>query len=92
MAHHASAIRQHRRSVRHQAINKRNKSAVRSEVKKIRELIEAKDKEAAKKALPGVYAEVDRTVKKGTIHKNKGSRTKSRLARQIEAIKSAPEK
>ena len=92
MAHHASAIRQHRRSVRHQAINKRNKSAVRSEVKKIRELIAGKDKEAAKKALPEVYAAIDRTVKKRTIHKNKGARTKSRLARQIEAIKTAPGK
>jgi small subunit ribosomal protein S20 len=92
MAHHASAIRQHRRSIRHQAINKANKSAVRSEVKKIRELIDGKDKEAAKKALPGVYAAIDQTVKKGTIHPNKGARTKSRLTRQIEAINAAPEK
>ncbi len=92
MAHHASAIRQHRRSVRHQAINKRNKSAVRSEVKKVRELIAGKDKEAAKKALPGLYAAIDQNVKKRTIHPNKGARTKSRLARQVEAIKAAPEK
>lgn len=92
MAHHASAVRQHRRSVRHQAINKRNKSAVRSEVKKVRELIAGKDKEAAKKALPELYAAVDRTVKKGAIHGNKGARTKSRLARQIEAIKTSAEK
>ena len=92
MAHHASAVRQHRRSVRHQAINKRNKSAVRSEVKKVRELIAGKDKEAAKKALPELYAAVDRTVKKGAIHENKGARTKSRLARQIEAIKTSAEK
>ena len=92
MAHHASAIRQHRRSVRHQAINKRNKSGVRTEVKKVRELIAAKDKEAAKKALPELYAAIDRTVKKGTIHKNKGARAKSRLTRQIEAINAAPKK
>jgi len=92
MAHHASAVRQHRRSVRHQAINKRNKSAVRSEVKKVRELIAEKDKEAAQKALPGLYASIDRTVKKGAIHKNKGARAKSRLTRQVEAINAAPKK
>ncbi len=92
MAHHASAIRQHRRSVRHQAINKANKSAVRSEIKKVRELIAAKDKDGAKKALPGIYAAIDRTVKKRTIHANKGARAKSRLARQIEAINASPEK
>ncbi len=92
MAHHASAIRQHRRSIRHQAINKRNKSAVRSEIKKVRELIAEKNKDAAKKALPGVYAAIDHTVKKGAIHPNKGARAKSRLTRQIEAINAAPEK
>jgi small subunit ribosomal protein S20 len=92
MAHHASAIRQHRRSIRHQAINKRNKSAVRSEVKKVRELIAHNDKEAAKKALPELYATIDKTVKKGTLHKNKGARAKSRLARQIEAINGGSKK
>jgi small subunit ribosomal protein S20 len=90
MAHHASALRQHRRSVRHQAINKRNKSAVRTEVKKVRELIAAKDKESAETSLPGLYAAIDQTVKKGAIHKNKGARTKSRLTRQIDAINASP--
>jgi small subunit ribosomal protein S20 len=86
MAHHASAIRQHRRSVRHQAINKRNKSAVRSEIKKVRELVAEQNKDAALKALPEVYAAIDKSVKKGTIHANKGARAKSRLTRQVAAL------
>jgi small subunit ribosomal protein S20 len=77
MAHHQSAIRQERRSGRRNAINKKNKSTLRSQVKKLKELVDAKDKEA---------------VKKRTIHKNKGSRTKSRLSRQIEQITPAPAK
>jgi small subunit ribosomal protein S20 len=92
MAHHASAIRQHRRSVRHQAINKRNKSAVRSEIRKVREIIAEKDKEAALKALPKIYAAIDKTVKKGTIHPNKGARAKSRLTRQIAALNAGSKK
>jgi small subunit ribosomal protein S20 len=92
MAHHQSAIRQERRSIRRNAINKKNKSALRSEVKKIKELIDAKDKEGAKKLLPQVFSAVDQNVKKKAIHKNKGSRTKSRLSRQIEQITPAPAK
>jgi small subunit ribosomal protein S20 len=92
MAHHQSAIRQHRRSVRRRAVNKRNASGLRSEVKKIRDMIEKKDKEGAQKLLPEVFSAIDKTAHKGTIHKNKGSRTKSRLSRQIESLKSGPTK
>jgi small subunit ribosomal protein S20 len=92
MAHHHSAIRQQRRSVRRQAVNKKNKSGLRSQVKKLRELIENKDKESARKLLPEVFSAIDRTAKKGTIDKNKGSRLKSRLSRQVELINSAPSK
>jgi small subunit ribosomal protein S20 len=90
MAHHHSAIRQQRRSVRRQAINKKNKSALRSQVKKTRALVDNKDKESAKKLLPELFSDIDKTVKKGTIHKNKGSRIKSRLSRQIQSLNSAP--
>jgi small subunit ribosomal protein S20 len=92
MAHHPSAVRQHRRSLRRQAINKRNKSAVRSQVKKLRELISKKDKESARKLLPEVVSAIDKTVRKGSLHKNKGARTKSRLSRQVEKINPAPSK
>lgn len=92
MAKHASAVRQQRRSVRRNKINKKNTSALRTEVKKVRSLIEDQDKEAARKALPRAYAVIDRSVKKGTIHANTGARYKSRLGRQTEAVKPAPAK
>lgn len=92
MAHHQSAIRQERKSIRRNAINKKNKSALRSQVKKLKELVEAKDKDGAKKLMPSVFSAIDQTVKKKAIHKNKGSRTKSRLSRQIEQITPAPAK
>jgi len=92
MAHHRSAVRQQRRSVRRQAVNKKNKSGLRTQIKKIRELIEAKDKDNAKTLLPQVFSSIDKTVKKGTIHKNKGSRLKSRLSRQVESVNTPPAK
>jgi small subunit ribosomal protein S20 len=92
MAKHASAVRAQRRSVRRTKINKTNTSALRTEVKKVRSLIEDQDKESARKALPGAYSVIDRSVKKGTIHANTGARYKSRLGRQVEAVKPAPAK
>ncbi len=86
MAHHQSAIRQQRRSLRRREINKKNKSALRTEVKKVRTLIAEKDKEKAAQALPEAYAAIDRTVRKGTIHPNTGARAKSRLTRQVQGL------
>lgn len=92
MAKHPSAERQHRTSLRKNTVNKKNKSALRTQVKKLRGLIEAGDKDAAQKTLPSVIKAVDQTVKKGTIHKNTGSRYKSRLSRQVSEISAAPAK
>jgi small subunit ribosomal protein S20 len=92
MAHHPSAIRQRRRSERRQTINKRNKTALRTQVKKVRSFIAAQDKESARQLLPAVFKTIDQTVKKGTIHKNTGARFKSRLSRQVEKIAPLPAK
>jgi small subunit ribosomal protein S20 len=92
MARHPSAERQHRYSLRRNLVNKKNTSALRTEIKKIRTLIENGDKEGAQKALPRAYAVVDKTVKKRTVHANKGARYKSRLARQIEKTSPAASK
>jgi small subunit ribosomal protein S20 len=88
MAHHKSAIRQERRSLRRAAVNKQNKTVLRSQIKKVREVIKDADKEGAMKLIPETYAVIDRSVKKGTIHPNKAARAKSRLSRQ--AAKTAP--
>ncbi|HNQ79729.1 MAG: 30S ribosomal protein S20 [Acidobacteria bacterium] len=92
MAKHASAERQHRASLRRNAVNTKNKSSLRTQVKKLRVLIKAGDKSEAQKALPSVNKIIDQTIKKGAIHKNTGSRYKSRLSRQITKISDAPAK
>jgi small subunit ribosomal protein S20 len=92
MAKHASAVRAQRHSVRRTKVNKKNTSAFRTEVKKVRSLVEDQDKEAARKAMPKAYSVIDRSVKKGTIHANTGARYKSRLQKQVEAVKPAPAK
>lgn len=83
MARHKSAIRQHRRSLRRKSVNTRTKSALRTQMRKIREAIAAKDREAAAAMLPAVFRTVDMSVKKGAIKENTGRRYKSRLSRQV---------
>jgi len=92
MANHPSAARQWRRSLRRNAVAGKNKSTLRTQVKKLREAIQQKDKESAKKLLPETVSLIDKSVKKGTIHENKGVRYKSRLSRQVELINPSPSK
>ncbi|MCJ7610855.1 MAG: 30S ribosomal protein S20 [Candidatus Aminicenantes bacterium] len=88
MAQHNSAVRQRRRSVRRTAVNKKNKSGLRTEVRKMRDLIQAQNKDEARKNLTELQSTIDKAVKKRTIHKNKGNRLKSRLSRQVSAAPS----
>ena len=92
MARHKSAIRQHRSSLRRKSVNAQNKSALRTQMRKMREAIEEKDREAAVKMLPSVTKAIDTSVKKGAIKKNTGSRYKSRLSRQVAELSPAPAK
>jgi small subunit ribosomal protein S20 len=92
MARHKSAIRQHRSSLRRKAVNTQNKSALRTQMRKMREAIEEKDRETAVKMLPSVTKAIDTSVKKGAIKKNTGSRYKSRLSRQVALLNPTPAK
>jgi small subunit ribosomal protein S20 len=60
--------------------NKARVSALRTAEKRYREAIAAGEMERAKECLSLVHKRLDKAVKLGTIHKNKSSRKKSRLA------------
>ena len=79
MASHASAVKKQRRDDRRRLHNRGLRSRYRTQVKKMRQLLEAGDAEGARKLLTETLSIVDRTVKLGVIHGNTGSRTKSRL-------------
>ncbi len=79
MATHASALKAHRQSLVHRERNRRYRSQLRSTLKEIRTVIEAKDKAAAKKQLNQAISLIDRMAGKGIIHRNTASRYKSRL-------------
>ncbi|HTG90690.1 MAG TPA: 30S ribosomal protein S20 [Vicinamibacterales bacterium] len=79
MATHASALKAHRQSLVHRERNRKYRSQLRSTLKEIRSVIDAKDKSAAKKQLNQAISLIDRMAGKGIIHRNTASRYKSRL-------------
>ncbi len=83
MANHDSALRQMRRSRKKRAINRANTAQLKTQVKKLRSAMEKGDAAAAKTL---ASPELDRAAKKGAIHRNAASRTKSRLARKLNAV------
>ena len=86
MAHHASALKQMRQSLKRRARNRRNLSQVKSQVKRLRAALAKGDTEAARKLLPETMSEIDRAAKKGVVHDNAAARYKSRLARKVSAL------
>jgi len=66
--------------------NQSFKSAMRTKIKRVEHLVEAKDLEGAKQAFNEAARSIDIVVQKGIIHKNNGNRHKTRLAKKIREI------
>ena len=79
MATHASALKAHRQSLVHRERNRKYRAQLRSTLKQIRTVIDAKDQTAAKKQLNQAISLIDKMAGKGIIHRNTASRYKSRL-------------
>ena len=60
--------------------NRSAMSALRTSIKTVRQ---AQDQSAATAALPLAVSLIDKTVKKGVLHRNTGSRYKSRLTKFV---------
>lgn len=86
MANHPSAIKRHRQSIKRAARNQAIRSNVRSSVKKVRGLVQAGDKAAAKEAVVQVQRTLDKAVSKGVLHRKNASRRIARLSRHVDAL------
>ena len=86
MARIKSAIKNIRKSGRRNLINRSRRTRLRSQMKKLRELVSRKDGTAARKELRATLAVIDRSSSKGIIHRNTAARYKSRLTRQVAAL------
>ncbi|MDZ7859964.1 MAG: 30S ribosomal protein S20 [Candidatus Krumholzibacteriota bacterium] len=79
MPEHKSCLKRMRQNETRRQINKRYKSFL---VHSIRSFKKIEDPEAAKEEFPRITSIIDKSRKKGILHKNKASRIKSRLSKK----------
>lgn len=83
MPHSASAKKRHRQSLRDRERNRAVKSTLKSSIRKVLDAASSGDAVAAKESLRGVAKTVDQAAAKGTIHRNRAARIKSRLSARL---------
>ena len=86
MANTKSAIKRTRKISKQTKVNKSRKSRFKSALKKMKLLIEKKDKKEAKAFLPKLNSELMRIAKTGIIKKQNASRNVSRITKKISTI------
>jgi small subunit ribosomal protein S20 len=83
MANHKSAIKRARQTVKRNEVNTRNRSRLRTEIKKLRAAIEAGNRSEAQTLLGGTISLIDKSIQKGVVHQNAAARYKSRLTASV---------
>ena len=86
MANTKSAIKTTRRISRETKINKIRKTRFRNALKKMKTIIEKKDKKQALAYLPKLNSEIMKVAKTGIIKKGNASRNLSRLTKKINSL------
>jgi small subunit ribosomal protein S20 len=86
MANHKSAEKRVRQNAKRKEINRRNRSKLRTQIKKLRTAITSGDKAAGSEILGSTVSVIDKAVNKGIIHKNTAARHKSRLTKHVAGI------
>jgi small subunit ribosomal protein S20 len=86
MANTESAKKRVRQSRQRRARNRAHRAELRTEIKKLRHAVADGDADQAREMLSATLGIVDRSAKKGAIHKNAASRTKARLTRAVASV------
>ena len=84
MANHAATKKDVRQSAKRNERNRYYGKTTRNAIRDIRNL---EDKKVASDKLPEVASMIDKLAKRGTIHKNKASNLKRKLALKVNALK-----
>lgn len=82
-----SGKKRHRQSLERRAFNRASKSAIKTQIRKVREAVTAGDVAKAETELRLAAKKLDRAAVKHVIHTNAAARTKSRLQHLIRAAK-----
>ncbi|RII31580.1 MAG: 30S ribosomal protein S20 [Geobacter sp.] len=86
MAHHKSAIKRIKQNAKRNARNRHVSSTLKTHIKRVREAVAAKNKEAATAALNAAIPVIDVSASKGVIHSSNASRNVSRLTKLVNTL------
>ena len=89
MPHSASAKKRHRQNLRDRERNRQAKTVIKNSIRKVLEAVSAGDATLAREQLKGAAKTADRAAAKGTIHKNRAARIKSRLSARVKGVSGA---
>jgi len=89
MAHHRSAKKRIRQTIKRTSINRARTSRIRTYIKQVEQALASGDHEAAAGALRAAEPEIRRGVGKGVLKLNTASRRISRLARKVNHLAGA---
>ena len=85
MANHYSALKRARQTETKTAVNRANSSRLRTQLRKLKSAVASGDQSQTQALYRETVSLIDKSVKKGVIHKNTGSRYKSRLSARVKA-------
>lgn len=86
MANIKSQIKRNKTNEKARVRNQAVRSEVRTEVRKLRALVEAGDKPGAEAQLRVAARKLDKAVSKGVFHRNNAANKKSALAKSVNKI------
>ena len=86
MANTSSAKKAVRKLERRTRVNRMRRSVMRTQIRKFEEAVAGGDAAAAATALTETESTLMRSVQRGVLHKNKASRTVSRLTKRVKAL------
>lgn len=86
MANHVSSLKRARQTERKTAVNRANKSRIRGSLRALREALLKGDAKGVTEQYQATVSALDKSVQKGTLHKNTASRYKSRLNARVKAV------
>jgi small subunit ribosomal protein S20 len=89
MANHVSSLKRARQTETRTAVNRANRSRVRTSLRSLREALAKGDVKATQAQFRETVSALDKSVQKGVFHKNTVSRYKSRLNARLKALATA---
>ena len=86
MANHVSSLKRGRQTIKRTAVNRANRSKLRSSLRAMREALQQNDVPAAKAQYSQTVSMLDKAVQKRILHDNTASRYKSRLNARLKIL------